>query len=750
MTRFFKKKSIGLFLLSIAICGFFYSGIGVANAQTPVISGHLIYTDYTGEGEAAEQHYFEYLGNQSWSEIDKNGKVIGAAISDADMLKNHNQQNNFNKAQAQETNYKTNLPATYNKPVAENPSVSGSDVADFIGGILNLPTAAAWLSFFNILFYTLAFILSIAGFLLDGAIGISLFGMSKIFANLGPLDQVWSLVRDTMNIVFIFMLLYIAISMILGSLGVKAKASLTSVIVSALFINFSMFIAKVIIDAGNLVAVALYNQIPGNSAFVGTGSNLGHSILSGLIVNGLSGQNWGQFFLSLSTFSGQANILVFVILKTIVVGISCYVLIYAGGIFIGRIVMLMILAVTSPVGFIGGAIPWLDDLRGKWWKTFTDQVIVAPMFMFLMLLFVKMLDIIHSISQDTTNASMWATISTKFDWANYLFYILMIILLWEGMKMVKQTSGKVGEMANKIGAALTVAGAAVATMGVAGVVGVAGGVGAAARGGSFLAGAAKGAGRVMNVPYKFATGEYENKSGPLGYAGRVVRGGILGGAEKMTGGFISEKTVKEEMARKRGEVTKTETELKAKQERMASTYQIAMDRAQATAEKITKEKKDTLENENKTDRRNLDRAKKWSEELDQKIAILTNAGQPVPADLTNQKAQADERLSRAHAELDDSTQRLRNFQITLKNRLAIEAANLGTTVSELAQEKVSAIRLTPEIKAAALKRIRLATEIKQGQYTTAAILASLGRLAITPEAQEKLGEEMYKGPDKKS
>ena len=71
----------------------------------------------------------------------------------------------------------------------------------------------------------------------------------------------WTLVRDLLNLVFIFILLFAAISTILQYGGFEIKKVLPSLIVVALLVNFSMMIAKMVIDASHIFAWEFYNQI---------------------------------------------------------------------------------------------------------------------------------------------------------------------------------------------------------------------------------------------------------------------------------------------------------------------------------------------------------------------------------------------------------------------------------------------------------------------------------------------------------
>jgi len=104
-------------------------------------------------------------------------------------------------------------------------------------------------------------IAGLAGSLFNASIQFSLTG--KIFdANENTMiKDGWVMVRDLLNLVFIFILLYAAISTILQYGNMDIKKILPSLIIAALLINFSMLITKMVIDASHIFAWEFYNQI---------------------------------------------------------------------------------------------------------------------------------------------------------------------------------------------------------------------------------------------------------------------------------------------------------------------------------------------------------------------------------------------------------------------------------------------------------------------------------------------------------
>lgn len=71
----------------------------------------------------------------------------------------------------------------------------------------------------------------------------------------------WTQVRDLTNLAFIFILVYVAFSIMLSANTREMSRTLAYVVVVALIINFSFFFTRVVIDAGNILAIQFYNAI---------------------------------------------------------------------------------------------------------------------------------------------------------------------------------------------------------------------------------------------------------------------------------------------------------------------------------------------------------------------------------------------------------------------------------------------------------------------------------------------------------
>ncbi len=155
----------------------------------------------------------------------------------------------------------TSNPVSLDTP----PTVTSEDQLKGSIGCRTLVTGSPGQCIARILFYLVyvptSWALTLAGKLLNSTLAISL--SSKLYSSSSFIGYAWGIVRDFANIFFIFILLFIAVSLILGlEIGhANPKKMLISVIIIAILLNFSMFFTKIIIDSSNILARLFYSQI---------------------------------------------------------------------------------------------------------------------------------------------------------------------------------------------------------------------------------------------------------------------------------------------------------------------------------------------------------------------------------------------------------------------------------------------------------------------------------------------------------
>lgn len=300
-----------------------------------------------------------------------------------------------------------------------------------------------WLSLVGLLLW-------LAGQFLDYAATFTL-NLSSYAKDLN-IDATWATIRDLMNIVFVFALLWISIQTILGL--ADTKKLLTSIILAALLINFSLFFTKVIIDISNVVALQFYSGIT-NGQFPGSSPSSSTDTLSGqfmsrlkLTTNYAAGASSGTVGMEKPlTLAGVGTT---VIMGSIFIIIAAFVFFAAGLMLAARSAVLIILMVTSPIGFIGGFIPRLATYTKKWQSELANQALFAPIFFMMIWIILK---ITQGVTSGSETKSFAAVIAGNGDSISIVFnYVILLAFIVAALNVAKELSGKAGASFSKYGA----------------------------------------------------------------------------------------------------------------------------------------------------------------------------------------------------------------------------------------------------------------------------------------------------------
>lgn len=246
------------------------------------------------------------------------------------------------------------------------------------------------------------------------------------------ITTVWIKLRDFFNVTFIFILLYTAIKTIIGSQDSNTKKMIIGVIKSAILINFSLFITRIMIDFGNLLAVNFYNLA----------TNDGSQPISAIISNVLG---IGKFWASPGVDFTPTSPTFFVVttIQTMAMITTFVILLYISLLMIGRTVALIFIMASSPIGFMGDILPKLSEYSKMWWDNLRGQIIVAPVFLFFFYLI--------TIIGKNGNFTISGSVSSSADFMAFFKFILIIVLLSAALKITKKSSGVIGDMIGKYG-----------------------------------------------------------------------------------------------------------------------------------------------------------------------------------------------------------------------------------------------------------------------------------------------------------
>ena len=316
----------------------------------------------------------------------------------------------------------------------------------------------AWISSFT--WYISAKIFTFSGFLLDYAVDFSVKDFKEHIDQIKVINTGYKIVLNVANMLFIFILLYIAIKTILG-MGGDTKKLLINIIVVALFINFSLFMTKVIIDASNIVAMGFYNAVQtemgtakvnmdGNEEqkkLISTGS-ISTAMMAGLRLQTQipspdssynkkdSYKGLTNFNIAMNNFGGSALFL-----------ISAFVFLSVAILFIVRFVALLFYLLFSPVAFLGMISPELKEYSAKWWKGLQSQALFAPAFLFMAYLISAIVNsgqLWNAVGGDDSTSTFYDAFSSSSPGAFSIImnYVILIALMIGALILAKQMAGQ--------------------------------------------------------------------------------------------------------------------------------------------------------------------------------------------------------------------------------------------------------------------------------------------------------------------
>jgi hypothetical protein len=294
----------------------------------------------------------------------------------------------------------------------------------------------------GIILWILAWILWLANQIFNLSIQLSISNFSK-YANSKAITSIWSMGRDLANVFFIFILMYIAIATIIQKNGINTKKMVVDLIITALLINFSIIIPKVIIDVGNSLAIVFYKSmgVPGANG----APDIGGTLIRGADPARIYGKTaidpnkkpGDDNIKEMAANVGFGTILLSGLTTGVLILVLSYVLLLATYFFLVRTITLLILIATSSLAFFSRIVPLKGmNFWDDWFNKLIKEVFFAPAFLFMFYLVLK---IATEPDLDTKNPT-WTDLFIKF--------ILLVGLSFGSIMVAKKMatwSGKLGE-----------------------------------------------------------------------------------------------------------------------------------------------------------------------------------------------------------------------------------------------------------------------------------------------------------------
>ncbi|HYC34268.1 MAG TPA: hypothetical protein VEC13_00895 [Candidatus Paceibacterota bacterium] len=250
-----------------------------------------------------------------------------------------------------------------------------------------------------------AYILGICAGIFTIVFNITVVNISQFFNDITAISTIWKIFRDFSNILFIFILIYLAISTILGLNEHGVKHALSKLILVAILINFSMFFAKVIIDASNILAITFYQKVNPTTDAVTNRWDVNSSLTNPYLLQAnavkelISPESGiaGVFMKSLQiqsiyqdhnkndpdgarNFAKKPNAGQIFVMGTITMFVLMCLFLSAGIIFIKRLTQLIILAMTSSLAFTAMLLHQTESYGREWWSKLLKEAFYAPIF----------------------------------------------------------------------------------------------------------------------------------------------------------------------------------------------------------------------------------------------------------------------------------------------------------------------------------------------------------------------------------
>lgn len=270
----------------------------------------------------------------------------------------------------------------------------------------------------------------------------------------GVIDEVWKVIRDLFNIVFIFALVWIGLRLILGADETGTRRAIGFLIAAALLVNFSLYISKLVIDVANFTAVQIHTSMVGG--LTGEGFSVTASSDEGdfsFIDTTGKYSIAGAFMqtLRISTFF-SANAKVDDGVGAVVVGLLafvflCYlgfVLAYGAVMLVVRFIALVILLIFSPMMFLGWVLPSMEKYSSQWRTMFLAYSFFIPAYLLLLYISLYVMIQVAVVLGDNGHyadaiVDYGGDTSTS-DWEVYMLYMLGVGFLYASTKVASAMS----------------------------------------------------------------------------------------------------------------------------------------------------------------------------------------------------------------------------------------------------------------------------------------------------------------------
>lgn len=262
---------------------------------------------------------------------------------------------------------------------AQGSGIVGTAISGIVGSAGRLVEPIFSYIFFLIQKITALF-MGLAALILNYTIDVTIMDMARNVGSMTGINIAWRVIRDLMNIGFIFILIYEGVLLIIGKGNTsRIKSFIVGLVLASLLINFSLFFTKVIIDASNIVTIGVYNSILAAAPPASQGNAPG---LSGVFQQSLGLQT---FFTTISVGgdTGDYGNLVAHMMASVLFLVVGFVFLAMSVMLVIRYIVLITLLALSPIAYMGLALNGIKKYSDQWWDSLWGQVLFAPVYMIM-------------------------------------------------------------------------------------------------------------------------------------------------------------------------------------------------------------------------------------------------------------------------------------------------------------------------------------------------------------------------------
>lgn len=287
-----------------------------------------------------------------------------------------------------------------------------SSVHAFLGGeaVIGVLNAVSW---------ALTYFVTLAAHFLAMMLSPDLYNFSQEKI----IQEGWIICRDTCNMFFLLILLFIAFCTILQIEKYHAKKTLLTLIIMALLINFSKPIAIFIFDGPQLLMTYFLKANVNYDTTVGKLSKIAEILYQSI-------PSFANRWITWKSDGSVVTQQIFVIIFQFMYFIALLVM----GIFLLiRIVAMWILIIVSPFAFLFQAVPDLQKMASDWWSALFKYALIGPVIAFFLYLSTYL-----ATSKMETIAQQYEKGDSIVTLPNFIAYSVILIFLYASIIMAQK------------------------------------------------------------------------------------------------------------------------------------------------------------------------------------------------------------------------------------------------------------------------------------------------------------------------